>query len=643
MTTSAFTVSNIKADLSIDGAYQRFILGDPLSPQPLGSFKVDNIYVPAIGSPSFTNSEIRNHLLSGYRWIHETQTTDTNGYGSLILQRFLTASSTGITIMSFNDDGTFSIPGVSNATYIIQTADSSLPNAQVLGALTTGIIKNTTTTGILSIATNGTDYYSPGHPTTLIDDYNAGGGTPFGNLGVGTNALQSLVLNSSSNTNNTAIGPLSLKSFTTGSANTAVGKSCLPLLISGSGTTAVGVGAGLSLTSTANDCFFGLTAGQSFVTSSGNCLFGFQAGAGGQDNLQSCSFFGAAAGASASNLINSMALGAGATVGASATIVIGNSSITNFNIPGLNFGLTANTITSTNTNGNITLDPNGTGIISLSANVGIGTTTLLASLHVLGGIQNVASEDSTIRAVGSSNATKIEINNTSASGRLYELRSDNAGNFAIADRTGAVTNRFTINSSGNIGIGSGANAPLQFAAVNANRKIVFIESSNNDNQVYAIGAPASQLRFQVAVTTSDFVFFAGTSSSTSNEVARIKGTGILLIQKILGNTNNTPSASAGTAAGSSPTLTVAGSELSGTFTVVAGTTPSGTTIATFTLSVAMSNTTYGVTFTPANQATASLATQIWINVTSTTQFTISCLTALVATTTYKWNFHIIGC
>ena len=44
------------------------------------------------------------------------------------------------------------------ATYILKTANASLPSAQVLGSLATGIVKNTTTTGVLSIATAGTDY-----------------------------------------------------------------------------------------------------------------------------------------------------------------------------------------------------------------------------------------------------------------------------------------------------------------------------------------------------------------------------------------------------------------------------------------------------------------------------------------------------
>lgn len=46
--------------------------------------------------------------------------------------------------------------------FIVQgTTDTGLTNAQFLGALSTGIVKNTTTTGVLSIATPGTDYQTP--------------------------------------------------------------------------------------------------------------------------------------------------------------------------------------------------------------------------------------------------------------------------------------------------------------------------------------------------------------------------------------------------------------------------------------------------------------------------------------------------
>lgn len=45
-----------------------------------------------------------------------------------------------------------------DATYITQTANGTLSAEQALGSLATGILKNTTTTGVLSIAVAGTDY-----------------------------------------------------------------------------------------------------------------------------------------------------------------------------------------------------------------------------------------------------------------------------------------------------------------------------------------------------------------------------------------------------------------------------------------------------------------------------------------------------
>lgn len=66
------------------------------------------------------------------------------------------------------DDQTWAAPpggggggAPTNATYITQTANASLSNEQALASLATGIVKNTTTTGVLSIAAAGTDYQAP--------------------------------------------------------------------------------------------------------------------------------------------------------------------------------------------------------------------------------------------------------------------------------------------------------------------------------------------------------------------------------------------------------------------------------------------------------------------------------------------------
>ena len=55
-----------------------------------------------------------------------------------------------------------------NATYITQTLNSTLTAEQALASLATGILKNTTTTGILSIALADTDYLTP---TTAASTY----------------------------------------------------------------------------------------------------------------------------------------------------------------------------------------------------------------------------------------------------------------------------------------------------------------------------------------------------------------------------------------------------------------------------------------------------------------------------------------
>lgn len=62
----------------------------------------------------------------------------------------------------------------STATYIVQTASADLSAEQALGTLGTGIVKNTTTTGVLSIAVGGTDYYAPGGTDVAFADGGTG-------------------------------------------------------------------------------------------------------------------------------------------------------------------------------------------------------------------------------------------------------------------------------------------------------------------------------------------------------------------------------------------------------------------------------------------------------------------------------------
>lgn len=65
-----------------------------------------------------------------------------------------------------------------NATYIVQTPSAGLTNEQAMSALATSLVKNTTVTGIQSIAVPGTDYYAPGSTDVAVVD----GGTGVSSL-----------------------------------------------------------------------------------------------------------------------------------------------------------------------------------------------------------------------------------------------------------------------------------------------------------------------------------------------------------------------------------------------------------------------------------------------------------------------------
>src|SRR5574341_1976495 len=58
-------------------------------------------------------------------------------------------------------------PAPGNATYITQTPNASLTAEQALSTLGTGLLKNITGTGVLSIATPGTDYATASNITAL--------------------------------------------------------------------------------------------------------------------------------------------------------------------------------------------------------------------------------------------------------------------------------------------------------------------------------------------------------------------------------------------------------------------------------------------------------------------------------------------
>lgn len=86
--------------------------------------------------------------------------------------------------MSVDFLGTGNI-GPKDAKYIVQQGHAGLTAEQILADLITGLVKNTTGTGVLSIAVEGTDYWKPGGTDVAIADGGTGASTAlagFNNL-----------------------------------------------------------------------------------------------------------------------------------------------------------------------------------------------------------------------------------------------------------------------------------------------------------------------------------------------------------------------------------------------------------------------------------------------------------------------------
>lgn len=85
-----------------------------------------------------------------------------------------------------------------DAKYIVQEPSGSLSAEQALSLLATGLLKNLTGTGVLSIAVEGTDYYKPTGTDVAVADGGTGASTAAAarsNLGIATNISRNAVIN----------------------------------------------------------------------------------------------------------------------------------------------------------------------------------------------------------------------------------------------------------------------------------------------------------------------------------------------------------------------------------------------------------------------------------------------------------------
>ncbi len=273
-----------------------------------------------------------------------------------------------------------------------------------------------------------------------------------------------------------------------------------------------------------------------------------------------------------------------------------------------NMQLIGNSLVSTNTNGNIILNPNGTGnvdinnhrIINLSDPinpldaVNLQTLTAAISVGVINSITGTANQitaNTVSGAVTLSLPSDVIISNTLTAGNM-ELTSNS---LISTNSNGAIS--ITPNGSGNL---------------------LLIPSPSTGN-VGIKGTPSYPLDVFGAIRTHRIIGNTSVGVTVIVGTSTVTGTGASVTNKD-------------------------GSELAGSITLTTGTGISipGTTnpILTVILASSMPTNTFVAILTPGSLTAAGLP--LYVIKTGLDRFTIRCTTALTNSTVYTFNYHVIG-
>lgn len=256
-----------------------------------------------------------------------------------------------------------------------------------------------------------------------------------------------------------------------------------------------------------------------------------------------------------------------------------------------------------------------------------------ASLYYNSGAFNIKT-----LANGSGTASNINLN---GNGTILSIGSSLGG----SSNSAVYFNRTTTNTTNYVEM-SGSSS----SSTSANQNGLLIDNDFSGQTNSGAGFRGLYINIKGGAGAADrYLIRADTTNGTTpvkefnvTTTGNVTATGTASILHLIGN-SSTPTIVAGTAAGSSPTVSVSGTDIAGVITVTTGTSTTTGVLATVTFSTSYGSAPTPTSPAPANAATASLSGAYSCYYTSTAGTLVlnSGSSALANSTTYKFYYHTI--
>lgn len=393
--------------------------------------------------------------------------------------------------------------------------------------------------------------------------------------------------------------------------------------------------------------FFAGSAGGTLIA--GNAVSGF---AGDMINLGAGGVpFFRVDGAGGTRIAQKLIIGTGASSASALLHLSSSAAFTTSGAPGVGgFAIRIDnaTLNTSNASGGTVaqVNANSFGTPTLTSTGGAYTATIANNVMIVGA--PVAGSGFTIGTGYALNVSgNVLLSSTVTTGAKFSTMSTSAQNSSLGSGTVAFTTSANPSGTGfGLGIQSntytttGSGGTITTASVNSIGTPTYVNNTNATTvtTMYNFSVAAATVAGAGMTFTTNYAF--GVLSGNSNFVGNVN------MFHLIG-TSTAPTIAAGTGAGTTPTVSITGTDLAGYISVTTGTVPTlSATVVTITFNAAYGAAPRAVILTPANSNTALLTgvTQVFVDqagITTTTFAITAGTTALTGSTAYKFYYTVI--